>query len=89
MVVPIAGSDRPGDRADSDPTRFQVSLDGLPDVLKADEAAEILRIGRRQMYELLRSGRLPAVRVNNVSWRVTRAALEGYLSGEADPSDGP
>lgn len=54
----------------------------LPAVLKVEEVAAILRIGRNQAYRLVGSGELPSIRVGR-SVRVTRAALARYL-GETD-----
>ncbi|HLJ80672.1 MAG TPA: helix-turn-helix domain-containing protein [Ktedonobacterales bacterium] len=47
-------------------------------VLTVMEAAALLRIGRRQAYERVRSGELPAIRCGT-SWRVPRAELERYM----------
>ena len=58
-----------------------MTLDGQPAVLTVEEVAEVLRIGRRQAYDLVRSGRLYGVRIGR-SIRVPRAALDRFLSGE-------
>lgn len=63
------------------------SLSELPPVLNARECAEVLRVGRRQCYALLSSGRLRGVRVGN-SWRIPKASLARFLGLEADAADG-
>jgi excisionase family DNA binding protein len=44
------------------------------------EAAELLQVGPRSVYGLIRTGRLRAVRVGRL-WRVPRGALDEYLQG--------
>ena len=48
--------------------------DQLPVVLTAAEAMDVLGVGKNTMYQLLNSGRLPAVRIGR-AWRVTLDAL--------------
>jgi excisionase family DNA binding protein len=50
-------------------------------VLTVRELAEMLRIGRRQAYELLRDGKVKGVRIGR-TWRVSREAVEEFLNGE-------
>jgi excisionase family DNA binding protein len=38
-------------------------FDELPDVLTADEVAEVLRLGRNTVYDSLRTGVIPSVRI--------------------------
>ena len=38
-------------------------LSELPDVLTAGEVAQVLRIGRNTVYEYLRTGRIPSVKI--------------------------
>lgn len=58
-----------------------MSLDGLPDVLAVPDVARVLRIGRNQAYELVRSRTIPSVRIGR-SIRVPRTALERFLAAE-------
>lgn len=58
-----------------------VNFADLPSVLKAGECAEVLRVGRRQCYALLSSGRIQAVRVGN-SWRIPKTSLARFLGVE-------
>ncbi|MFY0390221.1 helix-turn-helix domain-containing protein [Hominicoprocola fusiformis] len=55
------------------------SLDSLPVVLRVDEVKAILRIGRNQCYELIRSGQLRSLRIGR-QLRIPRDAVEQYLS---------
>lgn len=49
------------------------------DVLSVREVQQILGIGRNATYELIASGRLPAVRVTRRRIVVTKASLEAFL----------
>jgi excisionase family DNA binding protein len=51
---------------------------GLPLVLTIREAATALRLGRGSVYELVRQGRIPSVRLGR-RIVVPRAALEAML----------
>lgn len=42
-----------------EPVRFEE----LPDVLTAEEVARVLRLGRNTVYDCLRSGEIPSVRI--------------------------
>lgn len=64
----------------------KVDLAHLPPVLRVDEVAEVLRIGRRAAYDLVATGQLASVRVGHRTIRVPRAAVERFL--DAEPADG-
>lgn len=49
-------------------------------LLKVKEIAAILRCGRNQAYELVKSGKIRALRIGR-SIRVTREALEEFKEG--------
>lgn len=49
-----------------------------PILLKPQQAAEVLGIGRSLIYLLIRDGKLPTVKVGN-SLRVPRAALDQWV----------
>ncbi len=49
-----------------------------PLLLRADEAAVALGLGRSTIYELLASGKLPAIRFGRAI-RVPKAALEAWI----------
>jgi excisionase family DNA binding protein len=48
-------------------------------LLKPEEVAECLNIGRSKVYELIRAGALESVQIGTCR-RVTRAAVEGYVA---------
>jgi len=52
------------------------------------EAAKMLRIGERTAYDLVRQGRLPAIKVGN-QWRIEKQAFEEWLAagGDRGPAD--
>jgi excisionase family DNA binding protein len=52
------------------------------ETLKVQEVAAILRCGKNQAYELVRSGAIRSVRIGRAI-RVTREALEEFKAGEA------
>ena len=58
----------------------KTNLDELPDVLRPEEAARVLRVGRNTMYEAIRRGEIPAVRIGR-RWLVPKRALERLLLG--------
>jgi excisionase family DNA binding protein len=64
-----------------------MSLSDAPDVLTVPEAAAILRIGRNQAYELVRSGELRSVRLGNRTIRVPRVALTEFLDVNVEPNE--
>ncbi len=51
------------------------------DYLTVREAAELLRIKERRLYDLARQGTLPSARVSG-RWLFPRAALERFLAGQ-------
>ena len=48
------------------------------DILTIEEAAEYLRLGKRSVYKLAKSGNLPAKMVLN-KWRFEREALKEWI----------
>lgn len=61
-------------------------LEDARDVLTVRDVQHIIGIGRNAAYELIASGRLPAVRVTARRIVVTKKALEAFLD---QPSNGP
>ena len=45
--------------------------------------AALLQVGRTTVYELIKTGALPAIKIGRRSRRVTRAALDAYLAERA------
>jgi excisionase family DNA binding protein len=56
-------------------------VDNLPlPLLKPAEVAGVLNVTVSQVYTLMRSGELPALKIGRKGvWRVSREALEAYL----------
>jgi excisionase family DNA binding protein len=52
------------------------------------EAAAILAIGTSRVYELIAAGELPSLKIGG-SRRITRSALEAYVTRLADEAAGP
>lgn len=59
--------------------------DNTHGVLKVNEVAADLRIGRNQAYELVRTGAIKSVRIGRAV-RVTREALEAFKTGDGRPA---
>lgn len=58
-------------------------LEGIDDLLTSEQVAEILKIGKNALYELLASGTLKAYRNGRV-WRIPRQAVEEYIRTQAN-----
>lgn len=76
-------------RADGDPllmATHDVSALSSPrrTLLTVDEAAEYLRVSRRQVYNLVRAGDLPAVRVGQ-RLRIRPDDVDAYLEQRLEP----
>ena len=51
-------------------------------LLKPAEVAQVLNVTVTQVYTLMRSGDLPALKIGKKGvWRVSRETLEAYLAG--------
>jgi len=48
------------------------------DVLTVDEAKTILKVSKKTLYNLVKSGELHAVKVGR-GWRILRGSIEKYL----------
>lgn len=61
--------------------------DALGRFLTVAETAEVLNVSLHQVYALVRSGELPAIRVGAGShWRVERAQLEAFIEAGYEES---
>jgi excisionase family DNA binding protein len=49
-------------------------------LLTAEETARELRIARRRVFEMIREGTLPSVKIGK-SRRISRQAIEAYVAG--------
>ena len=61
-------------------------LNRLPDVLTVNETASVLRLGRNTVYEAIREGRLPAIRIRR-RILIPKSALMRWLESESMASD--
>ena len=57
------------------------------EMLKVDEVAALLKLGRTKVYQLVAAGELPAVRIGKVL-RISAEALQEWLSTQAVTSPG-
>jgi len=57
--------------------------DEMPLLLRAEEAAKLLSLGRSTVFQLLATGELPAVRVGRAV-RVRRSDLERWIERRAN-----
>ena len=53
-------------------------LDEYPDVLTAEGAADVLRVGYNALYRLLSSGKLKAYKNGRV-WRIPKESIKEYI----------
>jgi excisionase family DNA binding protein len=60
------------------------SLKGHPPILTVLEAAQLLRVSRSALYQQIREGRVPAMRVGH-RMRISREVIERMLSERAAP----
>lgn len=50
-------------------------------ILVADEVAEILRVDRQRIYELVRTNKIPVIRLGERQYRFSAQAIEQFLHG--------
>jgi excisionase family DNA binding protein len=64
----------------------ELRVDNLPlPLLKPAEVAGVLNVTVSQVYTLMRSGELPALKIGRKGvWRVSRESLEAYLAERTD-----
>ena len=48
-------------------------------IMVAKEVADLLRIDRQRVYELVRTKRLPVIRLGERQYRFSRQAIEGWV----------
>ena len=53
-------------------------FEDYPDLLTAEEACEVLRIGYKAIYEYLSSGKLKAYRNGRV-WRIPKQSVKDFI----------
>ncbi|WP_374946526.1 helix-turn-helix domain-containing protein [Agreia sp.] len=63
------------------------SPDRLGRFLTLADTAEVLNVSARQVYALVRSGELPAIKVGaSGHWRIERDVLESYIDAKYEES---
>lgn len=56
-------------------------VDEVPRFLRPEEVAKILNVTVSQVYTLMRTGQLPAVKIGRRGvWRVAQESLEAYIA---------
>ena len=60
----------------------------LPPVLTVDEAARLLRVNRKTLYDAVRAGAVPGVVRVGRSIRISREALLRWIEGNGSPALG-
>jgi excisionase family DNA binding protein len=63
--------------------REEEAMDSAPLLLKVPEAAKLLQLGRDRVYELIASGRLPALYFGRTI-RIPRDALTRFIENESN-----
>jgi excisionase family DNA binding protein len=48
-------------------------------ILLAEEVATILRVDRQRVYELVRTGAIPFIRIGERQYRFSRMAIDNWL----------
>ena len=61
---------------------ISTSREQMPMVLRVDELMPVLKIGRNAAYDLVRSGKIKALRIGN-SYRIPRSELLRFLGESA------
>ena len=50
-------------------------------ILVADEVAELLRVDKQRIYELVRTKQIPVIRLGERQYRFSAQAIENFLHG--------
>jgi excisionase family DNA binding protein len=61
---------------------------GKMQTLTPDEAADILKLDRKTVENMLRSGRMPGTKISN-RWRILEDDLLAFIKGEWEPKPKP
>ncbi|NPC50965.1 DNA-binding protein [Corallococcus sp. AB032C] len=62
------------------------ALNAAPDFLTVDEAAELLRVNRKTLYEAIRLGQVPGVVRLGRCVRLSRATMLSCSPGQGGPA---
>lgn len=64
------------------PQNAQKDISMEREILTIEEAADLLRIGKRSLYKLAKTGRIPGKKIMN-KWRFEKESLKAWIrSGE-------
>ena len=58
--------------------RRDIRLDDLPDVMQVEDVMTFLHIGRNTMYQLIKTGEFPALKIGR-QYRIPKKYLLSYL----------
>jgi excisionase family DNA binding protein len=50
-------------------------------ILVADEVADLLRVDKQRIYELVRTNQIPVIRLGERQYRFSAQAIENFLHG--------
>ena len=78
----LSDDDAPTDLARSPGQRDAVDPQSLPPVLRIAEAARLLRVNRKTLYELVQKNALPGARRVGHVIRIDRDAVLDWLKGQ-------
>jgi excisionase family DNA binding protein len=59
--------------------RKKMTLVGRYRLLKISEVCQMLSMGRTCVYELVRTGKIPASQFDSGQWRIRQADVEAYI----------
>ena len=57
-------------------------------ILVAEEVAEILRVDKQRIYELVRTNQIPVIRLGERQYRFSAQAIENFLHGGGTQKEG-
>jgi len=57
-------------------------------ILIADEVAKLLRVDTQRIYELVRTNRIPVIRLGERQYRFSAQAIEQFLHGGGTQKEG-
>lgn len=65
-------------REDKNLIRYRAMFRGYPDALTPEQVRQMLGVGQRTAYRLLRTGAIPSVRMGRI-YRIPKTAVIDYL----------
>ncbi len=57
-------------------------------ILVADEVADLLRVDKQRIYELVRTNQIPVIRLGERQYRFSAQAIEDFLHGGGTLKEG-